>query len=221
MNADTRAKLIELADAHQQADEYRSGHYDWNGGACAVGCTIRDAQALGLVPATVLPHDHAALAACTNIPEMVWRLVDHTFEGLPKDYQAGWPPRFFRAVRAGSDYTNLPARIMARCARKLAEDAPQLRELCLVVASLWDRRATGDEPTPAEWAQVEQQAYAAWVQAYAAWRQAYAAREQAYAAREQADAAREQADAAWEQAYAARHDFWRWCADMLCEELAK
>lgn len=35
------------------------------------------------------------------------------------------------------------------------------------------------------------------------------------------DPSSEEWNAAWHQAYAAWQQFWAWCADMLCEELAR
>ncbi len=264
-------RLIQLSDAHQKADEYKSGTYSWKNGACAIGCAIRDCKSEGLIPRNVDPGDHAALAKATGIPEMVLRLEDNVFEGLAAGERPSWPPRFWRAVNPSADYTHLPARIMARLADRLAVDAinADVRESATAVSNLWRRRAAGDEPSEAEWKAVEQQAYAASQQADAArqqayaasqqadaarqqadaaWQQAYAARQQAYAAWQQADAARQQADAAWQQADAAsqqadaawqqayaarqqadaawqqadaaRQDFWKFVADVICEELA-
>jgi hypothetical protein len=220
MNATLHKQLIELADAHQAADEYVAGRYKWDTGACAIGCTIRDAKKLKLLPASTASDDHASLAR-TGVPELAWRLCDHIFEGLPEDERAAWTPRFLRAIRPDADYANLDARIMVRCARKLAVDAinPDVRKCCEVNSILWERRAKGEDPSKEEWDAAWQQADAAWQQAYAAWHQADAARHQADAAWHQADAAWHQADAAWHQAYAAGWKFWRWCADMLCEEL--
>lgn len=231
MTQDTLTQLIALADAHQAADEYRAGHYEWkDGGACAIGCTIRDAKAIGLVPRNVRLGDHAALARANGVPELAWRLCDRIFEGLPDDERTAWTPRFLRAIRADADYSHLPARIMARCAHKQAADAmtPEIKAVSGRVAALWDRRANGDEPQQAEWIAAQQQAGAMWQQAGAAWQQAQAAWfytnaawQQAGAAWHQSDAVRQQAWATWQQVGAVRENFWRWCGDMLCEELAR
>jgi hypothetical protein len=234
-----------MADAHQRADEYKSGSYKWReGGACAIGCTMRGAMQIGLLPKSAEIGDHAHLAEASGVPELAWRLYDHVFDGLPEVDRPAWTPRFLRAIRADADYSSLPARVMVRCARKLAEDAidPEVKECCVVNADLWDRRSRGQEPTAAEWAAawrlacaagqeaeaVGYQACAVAHEADAAWHQAYAARNLTDAARQQTDAVRHQADAAWYQAYAvgqmaeaARQMFWKWCADMLCEELGQ
>lgn len=93
MKLAVRDKLVELADAHQRADEYRSGRYEWrDGGACAIGCTMRDAKALGLIPKTARLGDHVECAKINGVPELAWRLVDHIFEGLPTEDRPGWTP---------------------------------------------------------------------------------------------------------------------------------
>jgi hypothetical protein len=222
MNQATLEKLIDLADAHQEADEYVAGTYQWNGGACSIGCTIRDAKKLKILPKSTKASSHESLVK-TGVPELAWRLCDHIFEGLPEDKRAAWTPKFLRSIRADADYTFLPARVMARCARKLSKDAidPLVSKNCLVVAKLWERRAKGNEPSEADWDAARQQAGAAWQQADAAWQQADAAWQQPDAARQQADAAWQQAYAAWQQASAALKNFWIWCGDMLCEELSR
>jgi hypothetical protein len=194
LDAPTLKNLINLADAHQVADEYIAGQYQWNDGACSIGCTIRDAKNLGILPKSTTPDSHKSLAK-TGVPELVWRLCDSIFEGLAQEHQSAWTPRFLRSIKPNADYSLLPSRIMARCAKKLSADAidPIVAKNCLTVASLWDCRAAGEEPDQAEWD-------AAWQQADAAW---------------------QQADAAWQQADAARQEFWIWCADMLCEELSR
>ena len=236
MNAETKNDLVKLAEAHQAADEYIEGQYGWDGGACAIGCTILDARNVGLLPKQTAPNDHHALEVL-GVPELAWRLCDAVFEGLPDADRPAWTPKFLRAIRPDADYTNLPSRIMVRLAERLAADAlsDDNRKCAELNASLYRRRAAGDEPLESEWDAASQQADAAWQQAYAArqqayaaWHQADAASQQADAARQQADAAWQQADAAWQQAYAARqqadaarHPFWSWCGEMLLEELAQ
>ena len=239
MNKAVIEQLIPLADAHQAADEYAAGNY-WEGNGrgtgCSVGCTVHDAIALGVLPKGTDHGSHAELAAATGMPEMLWRLADYIFEGLPQSARREWTPRLLRAAAGCPDIDRVPARIMYRCAMRLADEAirPDVRESALTNAQLWLRRATCDEPTQSEWDAARQQAYAAYQQAYAArqqadaayqqagaaWQQAYAAWQQAYAAWQQAGAAWRQADAAWQQAGAARQRFWIWLSDVVCEELS-
>jgi len=200
-------QLISLADAHRDADEYATGHYEWRGAACAIGCTIHDANIIGLTQG-ISPDDHAAIGAALGVSEFVMRLVDHIFEGIG-NIRSAWPPRFLRAVKSRGSAPNLDERIMVRFCRQLADDAmeDQNKACAELNASLWQRRADGDDPTAAEWDAARRQASAARYQAHAAWLQADAARHQAHAARH--------------QAHAAGRQYWEWAADMLCEELAK
>ena len=227
-------QLISLADAHRDADEYATGHYEWYGNACAIGCTIRDANIIGLTE-SIDTDDHAAIGEALGVSEFVMRLVDNIFEGIG-NIRSAWPPRFLRAVKSRGSAPNLDERIMVRFCRQLADDAmeDQIKACAELNASLWQRRADGDDPTEKEWDAARQQANVAWHQADAAWLQADAAWLQAHVARHQADvAAWHQADvAAWRasaglqadvaglQASAARQ-YWSWAADMLCEEMSK
>lgn len=231
-------QLIPLADAHQQADEYVSGTYgdSSTAKACAIGCTINDARKIGLLNG-VENCDHVAIAQATGVPEIAWRMLDHCFEGLAETDRPALTPLFLRAAAIGRSHDTLAARIVVRLMTRLAAEAmvADVRASAEVVADLYRRRARGDEPAKEQWDAARQQAYAAWKQADAARQQAYAARRQADAARQQADAAWQQADAArqqvdaaqqqayaaQQQAYAAWQQWWVWCADMLCEEVAK
>ena len=189
MTSDTLTTLIELADAHQAADEYEAGHYEMREGrACSVGCSIHSAVQIGALPKNTNHDDHAALARALGITEMAVRLQDQIFEGLPKPEQSAWTPRMFRSIRSGADYSTLDTRIAIRIIDKGIADAirDDVRVVWTLLRSLYDRRLRGDEPRTVEW-----------------------------------DAASRQADAASRQAAAARYDYWRWCADMLCEELAR
>lgn len=115
MDAKTLEKLIELADAHQTADEYQAGHYALiNGKACAVGCTINDAIQLNVLPQDTPLNDRDGIAEATGLPEVAWMLCDHIFEALPLPERSRWTPRFLRSIKPNADYSNLEKRIQAR-----------------------------------------------------------------------------------------------------------
>lgn len=146
-------QLIPLSVAHQKADEYISGTY-WDASSergCSVGCAIADLKKIGVLNG-VEYGDHAALAKATNVPEMLWRLSDNIFEGLPDADRAAWTPRFLRAIKKAKDLDNAPARIMARLAERLAKDAIRdgVKAACKIVAKLWRRRVKSDELKKAE-----------------------------------------------------------------------
>jgi len=81
--------LLQL-DAHARADELVKGKYWENGRGCAIGCTIHGA-------------DHAEYEPRFGIPQMLARLEDQIFEGLPNEEAKRWPIRFMGAVRPGAD----------------------------------------------------------------------------------------------------------------------
>src|SRR5665213_3604445 len=91
-------KLLDLADAHQAADEYKRGHYGWVGGACSIGCTIRDAKKLNLIPYGVLESSHSEWGRVSGVGEHIAQLQDCIFEGLTGPAQRSWTPKFLRAI---------------------------------------------------------------------------------------------------------------------------
>ena len=83
------AILAQLA-RHREADELVKGKY-WQGGkGCAVGCTIHS-------------DDHAEYEPRFGIPQMLARLEDAIFEGLPNGQAKAWPERFMGAIKPGAD----------------------------------------------------------------------------------------------------------------------
>ena len=86
--------LAELAD-HRQADALVQGYGYWKDGkGCAVGCTIRSGN-------------HAEYETRFGIPQMLARLEDCIFEGLPVENARAWPERFMGAIRPGADLSRV------------------------------------------------------------------------------------------------------------------
>src|ERR1700753_4283621 len=101
-----KKQLIALADAHQAADEYQAGHCDWRGGACSIGCTLRDAEKIGLIKNVHLGN-HEVWGKCSGIGEPMAHLQDRIFEWLSETGgdAAGFTPKVLRAIRCGADYS--------------------------------------------------------------------------------------------------------------------
>jgi hypothetical protein len=86
----SKPEIIAQLEAHADADEIVKGQYWQDGRGCAVGCTIHSG-------------DHAEYEPRFGIPQMIARLEDCIFEGLPDIAAKEWPLRFMWAVRPGSD----------------------------------------------------------------------------------------------------------------------
>lgn len=84
-----RAILAQLAH-HREADELVKRQYWQNGKGCAIGCTLHSG-------------DHAEYEPRFGIPQMLAKLEDRIFEGLPNAMAKTWPERFMGAVKTGSD----------------------------------------------------------------------------------------------------------------------
>lgn len=86
--------IIRQLKAHAKADEIEKGIYWQNGKGCAVGCTIHG-------------NDHAEYEPRFGIPQMLARLEDTIFEGLPNSTAKAWPIRFMSAVTPGQDLSRV------------------------------------------------------------------------------------------------------------------
>jgi hypothetical protein len=91
-HADPKIKAAILAqlEAHARADELVKGQYWEDGKGCAVGCTIHSA-------------DYAEYETRFGIPQMLARLEDAIFEGLPSGKAKKWPIAFMSAIEPGTD----------------------------------------------------------------------------------------------------------------------
>lgn len=94
-----KAKYLKRVRAHEAADEIIKGQY-WQGGkGCAVGCTVHSAN-------------HNAYETELGIPEMLARLEDVIFEGLPAKKAKEWPERFLKAIKPGADLSRVGYQFM-------------------------------------------------------------------------------------------------------------
>ena len=87
------AILLKL-HAHAEADEFIKGKYWENGKGCAVGCTIESGE-------------HVEYEKRFGIPQMLARLEDCIFEGLPNGDAKLWPEQFMGAIKPGSDLSRV------------------------------------------------------------------------------------------------------------------
>ena len=94
-----KSDLLAQLAAHRAADEIVKGQYWKNGKGCAVGCTLHSG-------------DHAEYEPRYGIPQMLARLEDCIFEGLPNAAAQHWPERFSRAVPVGVDLSRVGWRFL-------------------------------------------------------------------------------------------------------------
>jgi hypothetical protein len=90
----SKPEIIAQLQAHAAADELVKGQYWQDGKGCAVGCTIHG-------------DNHAEYEPRFGIPEMLARLEDCIFEGLPNGSAKEWPLRFMGAVQPGGDLSSV------------------------------------------------------------------------------------------------------------------
>ena len=86
----SKSDVLAQLQGHYDSDEIVKGQYWRDGRGCGVGCTIHSA-------------DHAEYESRFGVPQMLARLEDCIFEGLPNGTAKEWPLRFMGAVKPGSD----------------------------------------------------------------------------------------------------------------------
>jgi hypothetical protein len=181
---ETKDFYLNRVREHRLADEIVKGQY-WEGGkGCAVGCTLHS-------------NRHADYPKLLGIPEVLAKLQDGIFEGLPNDLAVTWPERFYEAIEVGADLSM----VWPKFAHWLLTDPEHgiikysnKPEAITGVADLYKIWITGEKPKKEEWVQARR-GDAAYAAAYAAYAAAYAAAA-AYDADSAADYAAYAADAA-------------------------
>ena len=90
----TKAAILAQLSAHRAADDIVKGTYWEDGKGCAVGCTLHSGH-------------HIEYEFRFGIPQMLARLEDCIFEGLPNGAARLWPERFMGAIRPGADLSRV------------------------------------------------------------------------------------------------------------------
>jgi hypothetical protein len=89
-NPKVKSNILKQLRAHAKADEIVKGQYWEDGKGCAVGCTVHGSL-------------HAEYEPRFGIPQMLARLEDTIFEGLPNAEAKKWPIEFMSAIKPGAD----------------------------------------------------------------------------------------------------------------------
>ena len=90
----TKPAILKQLRAHAKSDEIVKGQYWKAGKGCAVGCTIHGSN-------------HALYESHFGVPQMLARLEDCIFEGLPNAEAKKWPVRFMSAIQPGADLSRV------------------------------------------------------------------------------------------------------------------
>ncbi len=218
-----RDKYLRRVRAHRKADQIVQGYGYWSDGkGCAVGCTIHG-------------ESHAAYETELGIPQIVARLEDRIFEGLPKLKARDWPVRFLASIKCGADLSMIwpvfAEWLMFDETHGVLKYAKwqQTKDAITTVGELYrEWIKTGTKPEIERWrkARAAAAAYAAAAAAAdadaaaAAYAAAYAAAAADADAAAAADAAAYAAAAADADAAAARHKFWVAASEKLIELLS-
>jgi hypothetical protein len=98
----SKQDMLAQLEVHAEADELIKGHYWEDGKGCAIGCVLESIRKIRGYK-TIDHTSHGTAEDETNIPEMVWHLVDSIFEGLPNASAKEWPMRFTRSIACSAD----------------------------------------------------------------------------------------------------------------------
>jgi len=154
-----RAKTIAQMAAHAKADQIVQGRYWQSDNECA--CGDGDATFRGCAVGC-LTHDpgggHHLYPTRWGIPEVLARLEDRVFDGLPAEQARLWPCRFLGAIPCGADLSMVWPRFALALltdpvhgvVRHTREGSAQ-RSAVDGVAALLRRQIAGDAPSVSEW----------------------------------------------------------------------
>ena len=208
-DAKLKDKLLKQVIWHREQDKIISGSYgnigDDNFRGCAVGCTLHSYAIINKIKIATNKHKSYELF---GIPQLLARLEDGIFEGLPAKKQHFWPEQFISAIHVGADLSTVWPKFAVWLLTdkkhgviQYAKNNNQL-ETIQRVADLYKKGATKKEFMDAAYAadDAADAADAADADVYAA---DAAAADAAYAAYAAAADAADAADAAYAAAYAA------------------
>jgi hypothetical protein len=156
-----KAVILAQLQAHRDADQIIQGVYWENGKGCAVGCTIHSGK-------------HAEYEPRFGIPQVLARLEDRIFEGLPNAVAKDWPLRFMAAIRPGAELSKVWPQFAAWL---LVDDAhgvirfaktDEQRDVMRDIAGLYLKGETDREVWRALWLRASKIRGAAAAAAYAA-----------------------------------------------------
>ena len=222
-DATIKSAIMAGLAVHRAADELVQGSYWENGKGCAVGCTLETIRVMK--GAKTIDHfSHKLAETETGIPQILWRLEDCIFEGLPNAAAKGWPEQFTDAIRPGADLAMIWPRFALWL---LTEELPQFTRRAASTAALAEVAVlyrewceSGKNPNCERWIGVRKNAAYAYAYASAASASAaYASAAYAYAASAAAAAYAADADAAADAAADARYSAYGRQAAKLIELL--
>ena len=91
-----KRSVLKQLRAHAKADELIKGSYWRDGKGCAVGCLLHDPSG-----------GHARYEPEFGVPQMLARLEDAIFEGLPVARSKTWPVAFMGSIAPGVDLSRV------------------------------------------------------------------------------------------------------------------
>ena len=112
---DLKARFVSALKWHRAQDMIAAGSYHnrEHNTFCAVGCSIHS-----LDPKAELFDDHAAYERLIGVPQMLARLQDGIFEGLPDEGRPGFVVAFGKSIPVGADLSLVGWQFLDRMLRR-------------------------------------------------------------------------------------------------------
>jgi len=217
-----KENFLEEIRKHQEADAVIQGTYGdiedgkWKG--CAVGCSLKSMSKIkGEEIKTDAQERYEDLL---GVPQVLARLEDGIFEGLPEEDAKKWPLKFSEAINVGADLSLVWPKFAKYIlvderdgVIKFANGRQDVIEAIKKTAEVWDGIIEGksyqemksaaesivDSARSAAWSARS----AAWSAAWSAWSAAWSARSAAWSAWSAAESAWPAAESAWSAAESA------------------
>ena len=138
-NPKIKAKYLNRVRSHAKAGEIIKGKYWEDGKGCAIGCTIHS-------------NKHSAYEIELGIPQVLAKLEDGIFEGLPLKQAKEWPGKFLKAIKPGTDLSKVSSKFLVWLLEeviKCIED--EGKETINLVIDLYKRELRGEVIALVQW----------------------------------------------------------------------
>ena len=195
-----KRSVLKQLRAHAKADELIKGSYWRDGKGCAVGCLLHDPNG-----------GHARYEPEFGVPQMLARLEDAIFEGLPVARSKTWPVAFMGSIAPGVDLSRVGWQFLhwlltnktvnPGIDHPLVRDA--VKQCAEVMVPLTKSKPVAESAARSAWSAARSAARSAWSASRSAESAGSAA---ASASRSAWSAAESAAESAWSAAWSAEKD---------------
>ncbi len=147
----TQEQALAEAKAHREADQFIQGTWWEDGKGCSLGCQFHSRK-----KATESYFEAAHRE--TGMPLDVCYMQERIFEGLPNNKAVFWNERVYSAIKPGADLSMVIPKLMLwmlvdkeNGVVKYTKSGSLQEKAVLDVATLYERKIAGHNPSVSEW----------------------------------------------------------------------